>query len=38
MYDQNRAIHEVFTYAGLESRSIISLTVLRLFSDVETFL
>ena len=35
---QNRVIHCVFIYAGLEGISIISLAVLKLLSDLETFL
>ena len=38
MYGQNRVIHYVFIYAGLEGINIISLAVLRLLSDLETFL
>ena len=38
MYGQNGVIHYVFIYAGLEGINIISLAVLRLLSDLETFL
>ena len=38
MYGQNWAIHKAFIYVALEGINIISLAVLKLFSDLETFL
>ena len=38
MYGQNSVMHWVFIHAGLEGITIISLAVLKFFSDLETFL
>ena len=38
MYGQNGAIYKAFIYVGLEGVNIISLAVLKRYSDLETFL
>ena len=37
MYGQNSGVHWVFIHAGLERIRIISLGVLKFYSDLETF-